>query len=454
MASWKNWSEETRHDGIKVYEPTTEQQLIDAVNDARDNHLKVRVVGSGHAWSNIGLRKDGEDAGNASPPAADPGAVSPGYRGGAVILTHGLKSILAVDRDAARKTVKIEAGAVLAEASEKLYDEYRLTFPTMGDTDRQTVAGAISTDTHGSGAKLRSLADYVTGIEMVLADGTCRALDDRELKAARVSLGMLGAIYSVTFQVTNTIYLNHHRTLVRVPDDFDNLDAHFHNNRHVEYWYFPYTDHADLMLRETTHPTNPGIYLIETEQLRAEGRFLDFLGRVRPSALPWAFKNGTNGRRDEHRVGPAHTILPLVSQSTVDDVKTHTMEYLFPYEKLREAFEQLQLSITAARDDGIYVGIPVHIRFIKQSRNSLLSPYVWPLTASFSVNFSTKHEGFEQWFRDVERRMLDPSIGGRPHLGKIHFKKPDIPAEFEEIRKELDPGEMFWSPEDIYREIP
>jgi len=449
MAQWTNWSGETRHQDIKLYAPATRQELIDAVNDARARDLKVRVVGSGHSWCNVGLRTDGEGPDAPVPNEPDNHDEGP-FEGGAVILTHGLDRIVDVDKDSDPKTVTIEAGVVLHDANRMLFDDHGLSLLTMGDTDRQTVVGAISTDTHGSGPELHGLAEYVEGIEMVLADGTCRSLEGDELRAARVSLGMLGAIYSVTLRVRERLYLDHFRTIVQLPDDFANLDDHFANSRHVEYWYFPYTDRADLMLRKEIGPVEAPDYKHLDALLRLEGTFLDLIGREKPRLLPVLMRLGTENRDDQERVGPAHTILPLVSQSTVDVIKTHTMEYVCPFEKLAAAFEQLRLSIAEAQRQRAYIGIPIHIRFVKQSTHSYMSPYEWPLTASFSVNFSTRHQGFEIFFREFEQRMLDPVIGGRAHLGKIHFVKPWLPAEFLAVREQLDPDEMFWNPEDIY----
>lgn len=431
MARWQNWSEETEHDGVRLYRPRTLQELQGAVRDAAvDRGLQVRTVGSGHSWTSIGLRK--------GPGAADRAAI---------ILTDELDGVLEVDRD--EMTVTVEGGARLHDLGEELF-ELGLSPPTLGDTDRQTLAGAISTDTHGSGPKLRTLSEFVTGITLVKADGSVYEVPGEEMPAARVSLGALGAIYSVTIRVIDALSLEHVRTTVRFRDERDRLEERFHDNRHVEYWYFPYTDYADMILRRPTDPAPPRDYPIRTARMVAEAVTAEMVGRAAPERLPLLLRIGAQGRLDDEdrRQGPVHKILPLVAQSTVDIIKTYTMEYLFPLEVLWEAFDELRASIDAARDAGVFISLPIHVRFVKQSQHSLASPCVHPITASFSVNFSRTHEGYEVWFRDFEQRML--GLGARTHLGKIHFEPATLPDEFHEIRRRLDPEERFWNPGNVY----
>ena len=428
MASWRNWSEETEYRGLEVYRPKDLQELQEAVRDAAvTKGLQVRAVGAGHSWTHIGL---------------------PG-QGAALIETDKLNRVLEFDDN--DMTVRVEAGARLNDLGEKLY-EMGLSLPTMGDTDRQAIGGAVATDTHGSGPELKTISEYVIGMTLVRADGTVYEVPASEMPAARVSLGALGAVYSLTMKVLPTVYLEHERTTVNLEDNLANLDDHFHNNRHVEYWYFPYTNRADLMLRWPTHPSRPRDYPLRTAATIGEAMVLELVGRLSPKSLPRLIQAGVRNRDPDRRRGPAHKILPLVAQSTVDVIKTYTMEYLFDYDALAEAVRRLKASIEAARAKNVYISIPIHIRFVKQSQGSLLSPCVWPLTASFSVNFSRTHEGYEVWFRDFEERMLD--MGARTHLGKIHFQPPDLPAEFHNVRLQLDPDERFWNPQTVYPENP
>ena len=118
------------------------------------------------------------------------------------------------------------------------------------------------------------------------------------------------------------------------------------------------------------------------------------------------------------------------------------MEYLFPLDRFWDAHKELEESIEVAKSKGIYISIPVHMRFVaKKKKETLLSPYIHEPTASFSINFSTKYPGAKEWFQDFERRMLD--LCAHTHLGKIHFKEPKPNLEFLTIESHLDPDEMF-----------
>ena len=84
---------------------------------------------------------------------------------------------------------QVEAGIVLGELNRRL-DDLGLAFENLGDIDRQTLAGSISTGTHGTGARFRSVSAQVEAVEMVLADGSTLELsgagDPAGLACARI----------------------------------------------------------------------------------------------------------------------------------------------------------------------------------------------------------------------------------------------------------------------------
>ena len=137
--------------------------------------------------------------------------------------------------------VTVEAGITLHDLGEELRSR-GLAMENQGDVDPQTLAGAISTATHGTGAGYGNLSSQVVGVRLV--DGTGEVRDLRagdELRAARVSLGALGAISAVTLRCVPafTIHrLDEPRPLDDVLSRFDELvDAH----DHWEAFVMPYT---------------------------------------------------------------------------------------------------------------------------------------------------------------------------------------------------------------------
>src|SRR5262249_30735565 len=137
----------------------------------------VRFAGSGHSFSDI--------------VATD----------GTLITLEQMNRVLDVDRGSG--LVKVEGGITIRALNSRL-PEHGLALENLGDVDSQTIAGAISTATHGTGARLRNLSSGVASLELVLADGTVLACEESEdaetFRAARVALGALGAIATVTLR--------------------------------------------------------------------------------------------------------------------------------------------------------------------------------------------------------------------------------------------------------------
>ncbi len=179
---WENWSDTVRHLDLKaIYHPKTLEELKSNVKEASDNGWKLRVVGAGHSWSNLGL------------PAI----------GGAIIQLDQLKAVLSVQGN----VVEVQGGISIEELNDELFNR-GLALPNMGDATPQAIAGAVATETHGSGAKLGTFSELVEGMTLVRADGQEQALANEELQGGRLSLGQLGATYSVKIAAVPSYYLH------------------------------------------------------------------------------------------------------------------------------------------------------------------------------------------------------------------------------------------------------
>ena len=150
--TWKNWAETIIYRRLeKNYHPDSLKELQDDIEDAGSRKLKVRAVGSGHSWRQLDLNETK----------------------GAIIRMDKLDKISEVEQassDPSVHKVWIEGGVTIHDLSEHL-SKKGYALPNMGDTDRQTIAGAISTETHGSGANLESLSELVTGVKLVVYQG-------------------------------------------------------------------------------------------------------------------------------------------------------------------------------------------------------------------------------------------------------------------------------------------
>src|SRR4051812_3274785 len=178
MATWTNWSRLSTAHPAQEITPHDAGEVVDAVMAARHQNLTVKMPGTGHSFTDIALTD------------------------GLLLRPGSLRGIVGVDQDA--MTVTALAGTTLAELNQAL-EKLGLTLHNMGDIDEQTVAGAISTGTHGTGGQRSSLSDQVSGLELVTGKGELLRADTHQnpavLDGARPGLGALGILTALTFHV-------------------------------------------------------------------------------------------------------------------------------------------------------------------------------------------------------------------------------------------------------------
>ena len=226
---WRNWGRVESAEPIYRARPTSVEEVSAVVLRARELGLPVKAIGAGHSFTAI--------------------AAAPGVQ----LDLAGLDGLL--DVDAERRRITIGAGTNLYQLP-ALLAPHGLAMENLGDIDRQTVAGAISTGTHGTGAKLRNISSQVVAMELVLADGSVRRLtaesDPELLRAARVSIGALGAICSVTLRCPPAFTL--HRVDSPCPREevLDSFQQRADEHEHFELFTFPYADSALVLERNRT----------------------------------------------------------------------------------------------------------------------------------------------------------------------------------------------------------
>jgi len=419
-ATWRNWAGDQTCAPVERLRPASQDELSKCVVAAEAAGRKNSVAGSGHSFTETAMTT------------------------GAMIDVGGFSGVIDADRSSG--LVKVGAGTVLADLNEQL-NGLGLAMENLGDIDRQTVAGAISTGTHGTGARLRNISSQVVAMELVLADGSVRELtaegDPDLLRAARVSIGALGAIFSVTLRCLPAFTL--HRVDSRHPreevlDSFqERADAH----EHFELFTFPYADSALVLERNRTDgPPRP------------RGRTAAFLNDV--VLENWALEAISAAGKILPRAIPSFSRLAawLASGSTATDrsdrifanerrVRFTEMEYGVPREQGPEAVRRV---IEWVRSNRYPVFFPIEMR-VTAADDALLSPSHERDTAYIAVH---QYRGMEwrPYFEAVEAIMNE--YGGRPHWGKRHFQTAGTLAEryprwadFQAARDELDPGHAF-----------
>ena len=416
-ATWRNWAGDQSCAPFERVRPRDREELAEAVAAAAAAGRKVGVAGSGHSFTEAALTA------------------------GTMLEVGALSGVIDADRSSG--LVRVGAGTVLSELNEEL-SRLGLAMENLGDIDRQTIAGAISTGTHGTGAKLRNISSQVAGIELVLGDGSVRELDDGDLlRAARVGIGALGAISAVTLRCVPAFTL--HRVDSRRPRDevFASFQESADVNEHFELFTFPYADSALVLERNRTDgPPRPrgrvAAYLNDVVLENWALGALSAVGKAAPRANPAL-------SRFAAAVASGSKATDRSDRIFANERRVHftEMEYGVPREHGPEAAQRV---IDWVRANSYPVFFPIEMR-VTAGDDALLSPSHERDTAYIAVH---QYRGMEwrPYFEAVESIMNE--YGGRPHWGKRHFQAAATLAErypswadFLAARDELDPGRVF-----------
>ncbi len=417
---WVNWAGDQRCRPAADLHPRNRDELAERIAAAAASGRRVSVAGSGHSFTEAAMTEE------------------------TMVHVEALSGVL--DADPSSGLVQVGGGTVLAELNEELA-RLGLAMENLGDIDSQTIAGAISTGTHGTGARLRNLSAQVEGIELVLADGSTRQLSAASqpelLRAARVGIGALGAIVAVTLRCVPAFVLRRVDTPEPREGVLDSFDERAAAHDHFELFTFPYADGALVLERNRVD-----------EPARPRGRAASYLNDV--VLENWALGAlSATGRALPGRI-PALSRLAdrLASGSATTDrsdrvfandrrVRFTEMEYGVPREHGPEAVRRV---IEWVRANRYPVFFPIEVR-VAAGDDASLSPSHQRDTAYIAVH---QYKGMEwrPYFEAVEAIMDE--YGGRPHWGKRHFQTattlaPRYPAwaEFQAARDELDPNRVF-----------
>ena len=420
MGTWTNWSGLSTAHPIGELTPHDAGDVVDAVLSARHQDLVVKMPGTGHSFTDIALTD------------------------GLLLRPDSLRGVVGVDRDA--MTVTVLAGTPLHELNTAL-EKLGLSLHNMGDIDEQTIAGAISTGTHGTGGRVASLSAQVAGLEMVTGDGTLLRADAEEnpdvLALARIGLGALGILTSVTLRVEPLFTLAAHEAPMRWDEALDRFDELAGSNEHFEMYWFPHTDR--LLTKRNNRSLEPAEPL---SRFRAwlDDEFLsnrvfgwsNHLTNLRPALVPRL--NDISGRALSER---RYSDVPHKVFTSPRRVVFREMEYAVPREAGVQALREARALIDAS---DWRISFPVEIRVCPADDVPLSTAYARDsVYLAFHTNPQTDHTDY---FRGIEEIMRGHD--GRPHWGKLHTRTaadlaPAYPRwqEFQALRDRLDPDRMF-----------
>ena len=417
---WRNWAGDQRCLPTRIEAPASRAELVDAVARAGTDGLPVRAAGHGHSFTDIACT------------------------GGVMLDVRGLGRVL--DVDAAAGLVKVESGIGLRALNETIWG-HGLALENLGDIDRQTIAGAVSTATHGTGSRFRNISSQLQAVELVLGDGTLLEVsedsDPDGLRAARVGLGALGIIATVTLRTVPAFTVNRLDSPLPLDQVLERIDDLADGSDHFEFYVFPHTETALLRQSERSddepRPKNP-VSRFATEVV-AENWVMGGiarLGRASPTRIPRLARFVSRQLGRSTKVDRSYRV--FASQRRI---RFTEMEYAIPR---RHAAEAVPRVLEAAERAEAGVGFPIEVRFVAAD-DSMLSPSHERDTAYIAVH-QYRGMAWEAYFRAVEEVM--DSYGGRPHWGKRHFQTAETLAEryprwqdFAAVRARLDPDGRF-----------
>ncbi|WP_435769233.1 D-arabinono-1,4-lactone oxidase [Nocardioides sp. SYSU DS0651] len=425
-STWHNWSGLESASGLRPVSPAGAEEVADAVVAARAAGETVKAAGTGHSFTAI----------------AQPRHVH--------LLPDRMRGIVAVDREA--MTVTALAGTQL-KAFNAALEGLGLSLHNMGDIAEQTLAGAISTGTHGTGGRTAGLAAQVVALELVTGTGEVLRASATEnpdvLELARVGLGALGVLVTVTFAVEPLFLLRAEERPMAwdaALGSFDELAASYD---HVDMYWFP---HSDRVL--TKRNQRAGTDLAAADPLpRWRARLDDDLLsnkvfgaqtaalNLAPPAVPAANRVASRLLGPRTYTDVAHRVF-----TTERAVVFREMEYAVPREAGLSALRECRAALERS---GLRVSFPVEIRVAPADDVPLSTASGRDsLYLAFHTHRRADHTAY---FALMEAIVRDHD--GRPHWGKLHSLDADDLAaryprfpDFVALRDRLDPDRVFTNP--------
>ena len=422
-ATFTNWSRNVEAHPRRIERPASTAEIVALLQVARSQGLPVKAYGAAHSFAPIA--------------ATD----------GVMLRLDRMNQVLAHDATTGR--VRVQAGISLRKLNPELLG-LGLALPNLGDVDPQSVAGAISTGTHGTGGRLHGIAAAVVGVQLVTADGEVVEIDEQHpwFGAARVSLGALGIITEVTLQCVPAFLLHAREEPMPLPEVIDRLPELIQDNDHFEFYWFPHTEKA-LVKRNNRVPDGTRRspvgrlrHLIDDELLsNAVFGLLNEVAARRRSLVPHLNRISGSGLSPREYVDHSHEV--FVSPRRV---RFRESEFAMPREALPDVIAGLEDWFGAGHET---ISFPIEVRF----------------TGADDIWMSTGHDRDNCYVAVHQFHQSDPAAyfaaaqdvftahEGRPHWGKLNtvdaaylrtqYARFD---DFVAVRDEADPEGVFTNP--------
>ncbi len=414
-ALWSNWAGNEHAYPATRAAPASEAELAALLPRAT---RPIRPVGSGHSFT-------------------------------ALVPTEG--TLLSIDRlqglvshDAEATTATVRAGTRLS-ALGALLAGIGQEMPNLPDINKQTLAGAMATGTHGTGKGMTALHGEVLAMRLVLPDGKiaeCSRDQQADLfHAARVGLGAFGVLSEVTLQNRPLQRVKKVVSLVDTEQLLREWPGLAERHRNAEFLILPFTGKSALVTHdETSEPVSPrgpdqdADTLMELKRLRD---LFEFTPRIRRQAAQAAMADIP----PEVAVDESWKLL-----SNERPVRFKEMEYHVPIDQQVDALREVLARIERDASD---VFFPIEARIIAAD-DAWLSPFYQRECGSIAVH---------AWYKDDHDwmfKLVEPVLreaNGRPHWGKLHsLGAAELKAlypmysEAARVRRLVDPAGRMMNP--------
>ena len=425
MAPWTNWAGTETAEPERVVAPHDVREIVEEIERARARGRTVKMMGTGHSFTGISAPVD------------------------TMVRPDHFAGIVAVDRDA--MTVTVRAGTPLHVLNEQL-TVLGLSLHNMGDIAEQTLAGATSTGTHGTGGRVASLSAQIEGFTILSGHGeeirASRAGASDLFAVGRVGLGALGILTELTLKVEPLFALEAHEQPMTWDTALAAYDELTSDHDHVDLYWFPHTEHALAKVHDRRadlvgiRPLGRWKHWLDDELLsNTLFGLITTLGTRAPRAVPAL--NGLSGQAlSERRFSDvAHRVFTSTRR-----VRFKEMEYAVPREVGLEALREVRRVIDAST---WRIGFPVEVRSTPADDIALSTASGREsIYLAFHVPAGADHTDYFTGVEDVLRHFE-----GRPHWGKMHTRTADELSalyprfgEFLAVRDALDPDRVFTNP--------
>ena len=413
---WQNWSGMEHSYPVNRAAPATVDELKQLLGSAPP---PIRAVGAGHSFN-------GQCATE-----------------GTLLALDNLNGLVAHDEKAV--TAIVRAGTRLQQLG-VLLEGIQQDMLNIPDINKQTLAGAIATGTHGTGLMLPALHGRVLNFRLMTLAGEellCSPTENADLfHAALVGMGSFGIVTEYTLKNWPLQRTERRVDVVPVAQLLEEWPSLYRTNRNAEFFYIPFTGIAARILHNpTTAAATPRGPDKDMDTLMDLKKLRDWL-----SWSPALRKRVAQSLADDHgseiAIDYSHKL--MVSERSV---RFKEMEYHLPLANQLAALKEVIATIESKCPD---VFFPIEARVIQADDNAWLSPFYQRESGSIAIH--TYYEDDHKYMFELIEPILRKH-GGRPHWGKLHsLGAADFATlypkwkEVAAIRKQMDPQGKLLNP--------